>query len=792
MSCYNYLPESVSLEECPCNLFDFPKPLKINAGLSSLPRQTGSFNCFRKAMLSLIRSKDPLLRWKAREGADLGIMLIEMWAYICDSIAFYDEGIANESYLRTASLRDSVRKLASLSGYIPRPAVASVAYLAAVAEGRQPVKIPSGAAFRSGSFDNNPPQVFETSGDINIHPYNNRWAIVPPVPNATLEDNPSELFLKVSVTLSPGMVLFMVHSGNPELNQVIKLKEVIPWTMRDSNICSRVTFTKPILLPKNTPLASLRFMIPTKTAGIRAITQYLNDTLDLDKLYNEIGEGDFILISKGNDISWNKIKTRLTEQTKNEVSVIVNTNQYNISGSGVTVTKIILDRQVNSLNAAEKWNNENSTGLTLHFSMIHAAQVLNEPASVLNSVDPIALKKPLEKPDEKYIPLQFFLTDSNSRSVRLHATLDYLNKQFFPGQGEGWGDPLTLPVEVFGNTFEVSRGETVRNEILGSGDASVAEQVFKLKKKPLTYLFSPSPEYDQAVKNSLEIRVDGILWKEVPNFYKASSRDQVYIVRQDDEGESFITFGNGISGQRLPTGTNNVVANYRIGAGKVSPPLGSVTQIAAPVKGLKSVLNPLAAAGGDDAESIDAMRFTVPRSTMLLGRIISVRDVEAVVNSVPGVRASQVEWRWSKIRQGAMIHVYYIGGKSLILSITSRLTAISEPGITYQVETADGEKVDAIISLSYDKRYDKESLRCAAYESLMNSCTGLLSPEVAGIGKPLYRSRLYKVLTSVMGISGVGPITWNGGVFETFAKCPEAGHYFDLESGSLKMNLLDK
>ena len=36
-------------------------------------------------------------------------MWLEMWAYVADVLGFYDERIANESYIRTAVRRPSLR-----------------------------------------------------------------------------------------------------------------------------------------------------------------------------------------------------------------------------------------------------------------------------------------------------------------------------------------------------------------------------------------------------------------------------------------------------------------------------------------------------------------------------------------------------------------------------------------------------------------------------------------------------------------------------------------------------------
>ena len=96
---------------CPCDVFVHPSPLSIDAGLSTLPRQIAALPQYRHAMLSALPTRTELVAWRARGDGDLGVMLIEMWAYACDVLSFYDETIAHESYLRTARLSPSVRKL---------------------------------------------------------------------------------------------------------------------------------------------------------------------------------------------------------------------------------------------------------------------------------------------------------------------------------------------------------------------------------------------------------------------------------------------------------------------------------------------------------------------------------------------------------------------------------------------------------------------------------------------------------------------------------------------------------
>ena len=69
---------------------------------------------------------DLALRAMARLGTDdPSIALLDAWAVVTDTVAFYSERIANEGFLRTATQRRSVRELARTLGYELRPGVAA-------------------------------------------------------------------------------------------------------------------------------------------------------------------------------------------------------------------------------------------------------------------------------------------------------------------------------------------------------------------------------------------------------------------------------------------------------------------------------------------------------------------------------------------------------------------------------------------------------------------------------------------------------------------------------------------
>ena len=82
-----------------------------------------------------------------------------------DVLTFYQERIANEGYLRTATERRSILELARLVGYALRPGVASTVFLAYTLDDSQagPVEIPAGARSQSIPGPGELPQSFETS-----------------------------------------------------------------------------------------------------------------------------------------------------------------------------------------------------------------------------------------------------------------------------------------------------------------------------------------------------------------------------------------------------------------------------------------------------------------------------------------------------------------------------------------------------------------------------------------------------------------------------------------------------
>jgi predicted phage baseplate assembly protein len=135
-------------------------------GLGALSWRAGTYGTFRQTMQARLSGAafPALTGLRSRATDDASMALIDSWAMVGDVLTFYQERIANEGYLRTATERLSVLNLARLVGYTPRPGVAASVHLAYLLDdGAAPAEIPQGAKSNSIPGPGEQMQAFETS-----------------------------------------------------------------------------------------------------------------------------------------------------------------------------------------------------------------------------------------------------------------------------------------------------------------------------------------------------------------------------------------------------------------------------------------------------------------------------------------------------------------------------------------------------------------------------------------------------------------------------------------------------
>jgi hypothetical protein len=158
-----------NLNDCGCcEGITVHTPVEIDnrPGLTAIVYRVGTHVKFKQSMLARLSAYPELAGLKTRDDDDFSIALLDAWATVADVLTFYQERIANESYLRTATERRSVLEMARLIGYELRPGVAASTYLAFTLEDAQgaPSKtvIDIGTKVQSVPGPGEKPQTFET------------------------------------------------------------------------------------------------------------------------------------------------------------------------------------------------------------------------------------------------------------------------------------------------------------------------------------------------------------------------------------------------------------------------------------------------------------------------------------------------------------------------------------------------------------------------------------------------------------------------------------------------------
>jgi hypothetical protein len=345
---------------------------------------------------------------------------------------------------------------------------------------------------------------------------------------------------------------------------------------------------------------------------------------------------------------------------------------------------------------------------------------------------------------------------------------------------------LTTPLQVFYNLLSVSRGKTVANEVLGSGNAIQSNQEFVLQKSPVTYLAK-----GDSYTSTIALRVNGRLWTEVPSFYGQPPDAEVFVSAEDDDQKTHIKFGDGINGSRLPTGANNVVAAYRYGSGAASPPAGKLTVISKPFPNVKSIQNPVPVGGGTDPDPADQIRKYAPRSVLTFGRAVSADDYEVIAAQSPGVTRARSYWDFSAVEQRAVVTVYVGDDQAALTSAQTALAATGDPNRHVSVVGATPIPVVLLLLILVDPKYVPSDVAESVRNELLDSDTGLFGTGRPGIGEAVFHSQI-----SEFCLRAEGAVSLRASIFVSFANNtfkfefnprhdPGKGAFYELKPGWL-------
>jgi hypothetical protein len=238
-------------------------------------------------------------------------------------------------------------------------------------------------------------------------------------------------------------------------------------------------------------------------------------------------------------------------------------------------------------------------------------------------------------------------------------------------------------VTVNANAVLATDGQTTQ-EILGSGDATNPSLEFQLMQSPVTYTAAANAS---GVQSTLQVRINNLLWTQVPNFLSSGPSDRAYVTIPNSTGGPTVQFGNGIQGSRTPTGQANIQALYRVGIGTAGNLLaGQLTQALDRPQGLQSVTNPGAATGGADPATPAEARESAPLPTLTLGRVVTLEDYQNFALNIPGISMALATWTWFGNTRGIFLTVAGAGGATLLPTdqvVVNLQQAIANCGLPY-------------------------------------------------------------------------------------------------------------
>lgn len=743
-------------------------------------------------MLAAVGEHGKLAGWTADREGDLGVMLLELWAYVLDVTSFYDARLAERAYLPTAHEADTVGEIVSLLGYEPRPALAAAVQLALEVRGTDRVQVPSRTGFRSEAFGTEPPQVFEVLEAAGLWPQRSAWTLAPyrlDAYDGSLRFRPGEgpsrgavlAVTRDGVALSAGEVATVDTENHPDGGRYVRVglapgadvDALMAGTALSALGASALGLRAPIFGLVKTGYAVTGTAVGTTLTSILTVSGV------------SAGKGWVVLDAFYPQLTANTVAAIERNGTFTAVTIIEAArfdHQLTLGSGTAAVTQSFPTSLVTF-----PWSGSfGGRDLVLH-ALPRALGRLVRPAELQRKLADI-----MQQPD--LVPSVALLGDApddgaamavgqGSGGALLAGTLTTQADgagQFVPAEGSpAFPTPLTTPVRLLGNVVTAVRGETVSREVLGSGNASQPFQTFTLKKKPLTWVSDASAGLGR--RPQLDLSVDGRSWRWVETLYGARPDDRVFVVRMAPDGAATVQFGDGVTGSRLPSGVANVVVGYRFGAGAAKPPPGSIKQAVTAVRDLTRVWSPLSPYGGADAEPADAIRETAPAAMLSLGRAVSAADYLALARAYSGVVNAAVAERWDPQRLCVVVDVAIIadaGDPSLDLA--EYLCQRSAPGVPVTVSAATAVEVPQFdVAVVVAVGHVAETVRDRVTRALFDAADGFLAPPNLPIGGPVFHSQVVATVHDVDGVAGVDGISLATGPMPS-AVVPGVAAYFDF------------
>lgn len=633
---------------------------------------------------------EPLKKLTTRSSDDGTIALIDAWACVCDVLGFYGERILNEGYLATAREPRSLLELARGLGYEPSPGVAATTLLAFTVDPNAPngsVDVPIGLLIGSIPAQGAAPQTFETVESITalsawneLSAANTRrqhlvngasviWlegtstrlvkgdaiALIgqevdpPPGTSGTSSDERWDFRFVVKVELDTTRGVTRVeldrglgddHTAPPDKQPsvlVFRRRAALfgvnaadPTFMSFRDGVTRSNWVESVLVDGQSREEWKHFDLSEDAAVKRG-------EIDLDREYEGILNGSFVVLQSGLQIELYKVKHATPRRRRD-------------FGQASKCTRIALDK--NSRLAGENLTvfDRRATTVYIESELLELAEApwTDTVAGRLLELDRLV---PSLQPGRRVVvsglnqsgaPL---VHESAVRSCSVAAAdATRVQSRSLLELDTPLPEPLSRStLRIAGNVVLATHGSSI-DEALGHGDAATPNPSMRLRQAPLTWVPTDNAEGREA---TLRVRINGLSWQRTESLFDAGPNDRAYQLQTDLDGTTTVTFGDGIHGARLPNGIENVRVGYRKGIGIGGEvPAGSLSLLQQRPAGLRGVTNPRAAEGAAEPENIEEIRQNASLRVLTLDRLVSLQDYEDFARAFAGVGKAQALDLW--------------------------------------------------------------------------------------------------------------------------------------------------
>ena len=307
---------------------------------------------------------------------------------------------------------------------------------------------------------------------------------------------------------------------------------------------------------------------------------------------------------------------------------------------------------------------------------------------------------------------------------------------------------------VNANVGMATHGESV-SEVMGNGSASTPNQSFNLSQSPLTYVQSPTPT---GRRSTIEVVAGSVAWREAPSLDGQGRSQRVFATQDLPGGTTRVLFGDGREGATLPSGVNNVIANYRVGSGTAgNVGAGTIAILQDRALQVSAVSNPQAATGGHNAQGLEELRASAPQTVVSLGRAVSLIDYEKIATAFGGVAKASATWISSGAARGVFLTVAGVSGAALppenptLANLVAALRDSGSPLVSIRAVSF----VETLFGLSADVRYDPAYDQASVARGLRQTLGSFYSFANRGFGQAVSSDEVAAVMQVVPGILAV-------------------------------------